>query len=91
VWVREPLRHAGGETVTAHDPMHSNSRQGERLLVRVTAEAHEQRVLVEQRDAARERMHRRPHLKRLLSGLGDGNLALAPTLPADKEAEVPRV
>ncbi|MGA2930320.1 MAG: hypothetical protein ABSG43_30900 [Solirubrobacteraceae bacterium] len=88
--VREPVGHARGEAVTAHDPMHGDRGQGEGLLVRVAAEANEQGIRVEQRDAARERMDGRPHLERLLGGLGDRDLALAPALAVDERARRPR-
>ena len=91
VWVREPVRDARGETVPAHDPMHGDSGQGEGLLMGVAAEPYEQRLLVEQRDAARERMDCRPRLECLLGRFGDRNFALAPALAADEHAEVPGV
>jgi len=47
----------------------------------VTAEAHEQRLLVEQADAARERMDRRPRLERLLHRVWHRDFALARALP----------
>ena len=43
--------------MTAHEPVHGDGGEGERLLVAVAAEAHEQRLLVEQPNTARERMH----------------------------------
>ena len=58
VRVREPLGHAGGLAVAAHEPVHGDGGEGERVLVAVAAEAHEQRLLVEQPDAAGERMDR---------------------------------
>ena len=63
-------------------------RKGERVLVAVAAEAHEQRLLVEQPDAASERMDGRPRLERLLDGLRDGDLPLAAALAAHVEAVV---
>ena len=91
VWVRKPLGHARCEAVTAHDAMHGDSRQGERLLVGVASKAHEQGMLVEQRDAARERVDRGPRVERLLGGFGDRDFALALALGAHKQAKVPRV
>jgi hypothetical protein len=52
--------------------VHRDRGEGERLLIAVTAEGHEQRLLIEQADAAGERVDRRPGLERLLDGLGDG-------------------
>ena len=66
--------------MTAHEPVHRDGGEGERLLVAVAAKAHEQRLLVEQPDAARERMHRRPRLERLLDRLRHGDLALPAAL-----------
>ena len=86
--VREPLGHARGQAVAAHEPVHGDGREGERLLVAVAAEADEQRLLVEQPDAARERMDFRPRLERLLDGLGHGDLALAAALAAHVQAVV---
>jgi hypothetical protein len=43
----------------------------------VAVEAHEQRLLIEQRGAARERMGFEPRLERLLHDQRDGDLALA--------------
>ena len=88
VGVREPLGHAGGMAVTAHEPVHRDRGEGERVPIAVAAEAHEQRLLVEQPDAARERMDRRPGLERLLDGLGDGDLALAAALAVHVEPVV---
>jgi len=54
----------------------------------VAAEAYEQRLLIEQPDAPRERMNRSPRLERVLNGLGNRDLALTPALPADVEPVV---
>ena len=89
--VRKPVRDASGETVTADDPVHGDRRQRQGLLVGVAAEAHEQRLLVEQRDAAGERVDRRPRVECLLGRFGDRNLALASALAAHEQTEVPRV
>ena len=86
--MREPLGHPSGQAVAAHEPVHRDGGEGERLLIAVAAEAHEQRLLVEQPDAAGERMDRSPRLERLLDGLGDGDLALTAALPAHVEAVV---
>jgi hypothetical protein len=48
----------------------------------VTAEPNEQRLLVEQPDAAGEGVDSQPRLERLLHSLRHGDLALAPTFPA---------
>ena len=50
-------------------------------MVAVAAEAHEQRLLVEEADAAPERMHVDPRLERLLDCLGDGTSLSRPPLP----------
>jgi hypothetical protein len=42
-------------------------KEGERLLIAVAAEPHEQRLLVKQRDAARERMHLEPYPERKIA------------------------
>jgi len=68
--------------------VHGNGGEGERILVAVAAETHEQRLLVEQPDAASERMDGRPGLERLLDGLRDGDLALAAALAAHVQAVV---
>jgi hypothetical protein len=52
-------------------------------LIAMAAEAHEQRLLVEQADAARERMDCRPRLERLLNRFGNRDFALAPSLAVD--------
>ncbi len=57
----------------------------------VAAETHEQGVLVEQRDAARERMDFEPDLERPLNRQGDWDLALAAALAAHEQPVVPRV
>ena len=64
----------------AHEPVHGDGGDGERLLVAVAAKAHEQRLLVKQPDAAAERMNRRPRLERLLDRLRHGDLALLAAL-----------
>ena len=88
VRVCEPLGHACRQTVAAHEPVHGDRGEGERVLVAVAAEAHEQRLLIEQSGATRERMDGRPGLERLLDGFGDGDFALAAALAADVEAVV---
>jgi hypothetical protein len=54
----------------------------------MAAEAYEQRLLVEQADAARERMDFRPRLERLLNRFGNRDFPLAPSLAADRWAVV---
>ena len=81
VRVREPFGHPGGLALAAHEPVHGDGGEGERVLVAVAAEAREQRLLIEQSDAARERMDGRPGLERLLDGFGE-DLALAAGLAA---------
>ena len=66
MWVGEPLGHAGGLTVAPHEPVHRDGGERERLLVAVAAEAHEQRLLVEQTDAAGERVNPQQRLERQL-------------------------
>src|SRR5438552_9561348 len=84
--VREALRDTGGQARALDEPVHRNRGEGERLLVAVAAQAHEQRLLVEQPNLAREGMDLDPCLEGLLDGLGHGDLAFAPALPADVEA-----
>jgi hypothetical protein len=66
--------------------VHGDGGEGERLLVAVAAEAHEQRMLVEQADSAREGMHFEPGLEGLLHSLGHRDLTLSAALPPDVEA-----
>jgi hypothetical protein len=82
VGVREPLRHAAGRSAAAHEPMDADGGEGERLLVSVAAEPHEQGPLVEQPDAAGEGVDLQPGLECLLHGLGHGDLALAAAFAA---------
>ena len=82
--VREPLGHAGGRAAATHEPVHADGGEGERLLVTVAAEADEQRLLVEQPDAAGERVDLQPRLERPLNRLGHRDLPLAPALPTDE-------
>jgi hypothetical protein len=91
VRVRQPLRHAGGRAAATHEPVHADSGQGEGLLVPVTAQPHEQGLLVEQPDAAGEGMDLQPRLERLLHGQRHRDLALATALAAHEQAIVPRV
>jgi hypothetical protein len=56
VRVRDPLRHARRQAAAAHKPMDADGGKGERLFVSVTAEPHEQRLLIEHPDAAGERV-----------------------------------
>ena len=91
VRVREPLGYAGGRAAAAHEPVHGDGGQGERVLVPVAAKTNEQRVLIEQSDAAREGVDRRPRLERLLHLQGDRDLALAAAFPADEQPVVPGV
>jgi hypothetical protein len=86
--VRQPLGHPGSLAVAAHEPVHGRGGEGQRLLVAVAAETYEQRLLVEQPDAAGERMHFEPGLEGLLDGLGDRDLPLAAALAAHVEAVV---
>ena len=51
----------------------------------VTAEPHEQGLLVEQPDPAGEGVDLQPRLKLLLHGQTDGDLALAAALPAQEQ------
>ena len=91
VRVREPLGHAGGRAAAAHEPVNSDGGEGERRLVAVTAEADEQRLLVEQPDTAGEGVDLQPRLERLLHRLGHGDLALAAAFPAHEQPVVPGV
>ena len=79
--------HAGLEAVggPVGEPMHGDSRERERLLMTVTAEPHEQGLLVEQPDPAGEGVDLQPRLKLLLHGQRDGDLALAAALPAQEQ------
>jgi hypothetical protein len=86
--VRQPLGHSSGVAVAAHEPVHGDGGEGERVLVAMATEADEQRLLVEQPDPARERMHRGPRIECLLNGLGDRDLALTAALAVDVEAVV---
>jgi hypothetical protein len=61
----------------------------ERPLVSVTAEPHEQRLLVEQPDAAGEGMDLQPALE--LDGQGHGDLSLAVALATHEQPVVARV
>ena len=74
--------------MATHDPVDGHGGEGERILVAVAAQAHEQRLLVEQPDPASERMHFEPRLERLLDGRGQGDLALAAALAAHIQAVV---
>ena len=47
MWVREPVGHPGRVAAAAHEPMHTDGRQRQRRLVPMTADADEQRILVE--------------------------------------------
>jgi hypothetical protein len=91
VRVPEPLRHSSGDTGAAHQPMHRDGREREGLLVAVAAEAHEERLIVEQRDGPRQRVDFQPGIERLLDGLGNGNLPLTATLAANVQAVMPGV
>lgn len=55
VRVREAFRDAGGEAVTADEPVDRLSGQRLRFFAAVTAEPHEQRMLVAQASRLRER------------------------------------
>ena len=82
VRMREALGHSSRQARAAHEPVHRHGGEGERLLIAVAAETHEQRLLVEKPDPAGERVDRGPGLERLLHGLGDWHLALATALAA---------
>src|ERR1035438_5333981 len=88
VRVREPLRHAGSRAAATHEPVNANGGEGERLLVSVTAEADEQRLLIEQPAAAGEGMDLQPRLERPLHSLGHRDLALATAFAAHEQAIV---
>src|SRR5947208_119233 len=77
-----------GAAPAADEAVHGHGGEGERLLIAVAAEAHEQRLLVEQPDTPHERMDCRPRLERLLDSLRDGDLTFAAALPAHVEAVV---
>jgi len=89
VRVREPLGHAGGRAPALHQPVDANGGERERPLVSVTAEPHEQRLLVEQPDAAGEGMDLQPALE--LDGQGHGDLSLAVALATHEQPVVARV
>jgi hypothetical protein len=57
--------------------VNANGGEGQRLLVSVAAEADEQRLLIEQPDAACEGVDLQPRLERPLHSLGHRHLALA--------------
>ena len=57
------LRVLGDCGLRSAEPVHGDSREGKGLVVGVSAKALEQRVLVEQRDAASERVDRHPRLE----------------------------
>jgi hypothetical protein len=59
--------------------------------VSVTAEADEQRLLVQQTDAAGEGVDLQPRLERPLHSEGYGDLALAPAFSAHEQPVVPCV
>jgi hypothetical protein len=81
--VRETLGRTGGQTRSAHESVYRHGGEGERLLVAVAAETDEQRLLVEQPDASRERVDLEPGLERgLLDSVRDRHLALAAALAA---------
>jgi hypothetical protein len=89
--VREPVGHAGGRAAAPHQPVHTDGGEGERLLVTVTAEPDEQRLLVKQPDATGEGVDLQPRLERGLHSQRDGDLALATALAAHKQSVVLRV
>ncbi len=77
--VREPFGHAGRLVAAPHEPMHPDSGQRDALLMSEaveTVEADEQRLLIEQRDPARERVDFEPGLERLLHGQRDRDLEM---------------
>ena len=86
--VRQPLRHADALAVTTHEPVHRDRGGGRGYLIAMASQTHEQRLLLEQANAARERMHRRPRLEGLLDGQGHGDLALAAALAMDVQPVV---
>jgi hypothetical protein len=71
--------------------MAADGGQGERQLVTVTAEPDEQRLLVEQSDAAGEGMDLQPRLERLLHGHRHRDLTLAAVLPSHEQPVVTSV
>lgn len=77
--------------MAAHEAVHGDGGEEERRLVAVAAQTHEQRLLVEQADAAGERVHLEPRLELLLHGLGDGDFPLAAAFAVHVEAVVARV
>jgi hypothetical protein len=81
VRVGKAFGHPGSQAVAAHDPVDGDGGEGEGLLVAVAAEAHEQRLVVEQRDVAGERMDVEPRVERLLDGLGTGTSRSRPPVP----------
>jgi hypothetical protein len=91
VRMREPLRHAGRRAAATHEAVHGDGGERARLLVSVTAEPHEQRLLIKQPDAAGEGMDLQPRLERLLHGQRHRDPALAPALPAHEQPVVPSI
>ena len=81
VWVREPLGYAGGPARAPDEAVHRDGGEGERILIAVAAEAHKQRLLVEQPDTPRERMDCRPRLERLRTASGTGTSRSRPPFP----------
>ncbi len=91
VWVREPLRYASDTAGAADKPVHSLGRESDRILVGVTTQPHEQRMLITQPNPTGERMNLDPRVDRLLHCLGHRDLTLAPTLTAHEQPEVSSV
>jgi hypothetical protein len=82
VRVGQALGHPGGQAAAAHQPVDGHSGEGERLLIAVAAQPHKEWLLVEQPNAARKRMHRRPRFESVLYRLGDRHFAFTPYLAA---------
>jgi hypothetical protein len=76
----------------AHEPVHADGGEGERFFVSVTAEPHEQRLLVEQPDAAGRGRWTFSHASSACcTAWGTGTSRSRPPLPAHEQAVVPRV
>jgi hypothetical protein len=91
VRVREPLGYARGRAAAPHEPVNTNSRQTQGLLVSVSAQTDEQRLLVKEPDPAGKGVDLHPRLERSLHSQRDGNLSLAAAFAAHEQSIVPRV
>ena len=70
--------------------MDGDGGEGERLLVSVPTEPHEQRLLVQQPDAAGEGMDLQPRLKRRCTATGTGTSRSRPPFPRNEQGSAGR-